>query len=266
LIKAGSNPGLFFCRDLGYAPPMMTRVSKGAPADTPGAFFGRRKGKALRPGQADYISNVLPRLMLPEGPIDAPASLFNQPTSETRLEIGFGGGEHLIAAMRANPQIGFIGCEPFINGMAKFLAQTDREGLTNMRLWDADASLLLPRLPAQSLAQVDLFYPDPWPKRRQRKRRFVSPRTLREIARVLKPGGLFRFASDIDDYVGWTLVRVLAGTDFIWEPQAPDDWRKPYQGWVRTRYEAKAVLAGRVPSYLTFVKQPAIARESEQTA
>jgi tRNA (guanine-N7-)-methyltransferase len=233
---------------------MMTRVNKGAPSDVPGAFFGRRKGKALRPGQADYIGTVLPTLLLPSGVIADPASLFAEPVLEVRLEIGFGGGEHLLSAMRANPQIGFIGCEPFINGMAKFLAQSDRDGLTNMRLWDADASLLLPRLPTQSLAQVDLFYPDPWPKRRQRKRRFVSPRTLSAIARVLKPGGLFRFASDIDDYVGWTLARTLAHPEFTWSPQAPDDWRKPYKGWVRTRYEAKAVLAGRVPSYLTFIR------------
>lgn len=215
------------------------------------AFFGRRKGKGLRQGQAGRIEEALPALRLPEGPIEDLKALFPVPVEAIRLEIGFGGGEHLLARMRESPQIGFIGVEPFVNGMAKFLAVIEREGLRNIRLWDGDAALLLPRLPEGSVDAVDLLYPDPWPKRRQRKRRFVSERTLALLARVLRPGGRFCFASDIDDYVGWTLARLLASPDFDWIDERAEDWRQPYPGWVRTRYEAKAVKAGRVPSYLT---------------
>ena len=219
------------------------------------AFFGRRKGKALREGQSALMQGTLPRLRLPDGDIPDLPALFQQKVTAVRLEIGFGGGEHLLARMRESPEIGFIGVEPFINGMAKFLAVIERENLTNIRLWDGDAALMLPRLPAGSLDAIDLLYPDPWPKRRQRKRRFVSERTLALFARALRQGGRFRFASDIDDYVGWTLARLLASPDFEWTDQRPDDWRKPYPSWVRTRYEAKAIKAGRTPSYLTAVRR-----------
>ncbi|WP_076440267.1 tRNA (guanine(46)-N(7))-methyltransferase TrmB [Bosea sp. TND4EK4] len=219
------------------------------------AFFGRRKGKALREGQSTMIDTVLPRLRLPEADIPDLAALFPQPVDAVRLEIGFGGGEHLLHRMRESPQIGFIGVEPFINGMAKFLAVIEREGLTNIRIWDGDAALMLPRLPAGSLDAIDLLYPDPWPKRRQRKRRFVSDRTLALFARVLRDGGRFRFASDIDDYVGWTLSRLLASPDFDWADERAEDWRQPYPGWLRTRYEAKAVREGRVSSYLTALRR-----------
>ena len=219
------------------------------------AFFGRRKGKALREGQSLQMTETLPRLRLPDGEITDLQALFPQPVSAVRLEIGFGGGEHLLHRMRESPEIGFIGVEPFINGMAKFLAAIERDSLTNIRLWDGDAALLLPRLPAGALDAIDLLYPDPWPKRRQRKRRFVSDRTLGLFARGLRPGGRFRFASDIDDYVGWTLARLLRSPDFDWTDEAAPDWRTPYPGWIRTRYEAKAVKAGRVSSYLTAVRR-----------
>lgn len=220
-----------------------------------GTFFGRRKGKALRPHQADLFETLLPRLRVdPTRPCDL-ASLFPRPLDGYVLEIGFGGGEHLVREATAHPRLGFVGVEPFINGMAKFLAVIEREGLTNIRIWDGDAALMLPRLPAGSLDAIDLLYPDPWPKRRQRKRRFVSDRTLGLFARTLRPGGRFRFASDIDDYVGWTLARLARSPDFDWTDARADDWRQPYPGWIRTRYEAKAVAAGRVPSYLTAVRR-----------
>ncbi|MGL4729337.1 MAG: tRNA (guanine(46)-N(7))-methyltransferase TrmB [Bosea sp. (in: a-proteobacteria)] len=214
------------------------------------AFFGRRVGQRLRPGQQELIDALLPRLRLPQGSIAELGALFPAPMHEFRLEIGFGGAEHLIAAAEAAPDVGFIGCEPFVNGLAKALAAIQLRGLTNIRLWDADAAMLLKRLPAASLARVDLFYPDPWPKRRQRKRRFVSEATLSEIARVLKPGGAFRFASDIDDYVGWTLARLGRSTELQWTDECAADWHTPHEGWVRTRYEAKAILAGRKPGYI----------------
>ena len=126
--------------------------------------------------------------------------------------------------------------------------------LGNIRLWDRDATELLPRLPPASFDRVYLLYPDPWPKRRQRKRRFVSDETLSLLSRILRPGGEFRFATDIDDYAGWMLARVLRSPHFCWNAERPDDWRKPWQDWPGTRYEAKALREGRVPSYLTFVR------------
>ncbi len=227
-------------------------------SDTPDfggrAFFGRRVGQRLRPGQQELIETLLPRLRLPEGPIRDLAVLFPQPVREIRLEIGFGGAEHLVAAARAEPEVGFIGCEPFVNGLAKALAEIRRHGLANIRLWDQDAALLLKRLPEGGLARVDLFYPDPWPKRRQRKRRFVSEATLTAVARALADGGEFRFASDIDDYVGWTLARLARQQELHWTAETAQDWLTPHQGWVRTRYEAKAIAAGRKPGYITAVR------------
>lgn len=215
-----------------------------------GSFFGRRKAKKLRGGQADLFDSLLPGLTLPADLPEDLSSLFGFAAREIRLEIGFGGGEHLLAAARAEPDVGFIGCEPFINGMAKMLAVIERESIANIRLWPEDAAPLLKRLPGASLGRVDLFYPDPWPKRRQRKRRFVSNGTLADIARAVRPGGSFRFASDIDDYVGWTLARLASQPALSWQPSVASDWTMPFAGWVRTRYEAKALAAGRVPSYL----------------
>ncbi|HEY8565080.1 MAG TPA: tRNA (guanine(46)-N(7))-methyltransferase TrmB [Beijerinckiaceae bacterium] len=216
-----------------------------------GAFFGRRKGKRLRPGHESLVETLLPALRIPDtGPVD-PAALFPQARTYA-LEIGFGGGEHLAARARAASETGFIGCEPFVNGMAKLLSIVEAEALANIRLWDQDATELLPRLPDASLREVVLLYPDPWPKRRQRKRRFVSDATLTEIARLLVPGGVFRFASDIDDYVGWTLARALKQPALRWTAARPHDWQEPFPGWPGTRYEAKALREGRRPSYLTF--------------
>jgi tRNA (guanine-N7-)-methyltransferase len=229
------------------------RSAAAAPGEA-SAFFGRRKAKKLRAGQADLFGTLLPALTLPTAlPADL-TQLFPEPVRAVRLEIGFGGGEHLLHAAISEPELGFIGCEPFVNGMAKLLAAVSRAQLRNIRLWPEDAAPLLKRLPAGQLAQVDLFYPDPWPKRRQRKRRFVSPATLAEIARVLRPGGAFRFASDIDDYVGWTLARAMAEPALAWQAEQATDWTEPFEGWVRTRYEAKAITAGRRPSYLRFAR------------
>ena len=228
------------------------------PADPPpeaGAFFGRRKGKRLREGQERRLSELLPELRIalpPPGDRLDPASLFPSPVSELWLEIGFGGGEHLAAQANSHPEIGILGCEPFVNGVAKLLRAVDDDQLRNVRIWDEDATALLAALPDAALARVYLLYPDPWPKRRQRKRRFVSDESLVEIARVLKPGGAFRFATDIDDYAGWTLARAARCAGLRWKAERADDWRLPFPGWPGTRYEAKAKAAGRRPSYLTF--------------
>ncbi len=218
-------------------------------------LHGRNKGKPLRPNQARLMSELLPRISPPIGdaPID-PATLFEFPFEQFIVEIGFGGGEHLIDEATALPNAAFIGCEPFVNGVAKIVARIDGEGLRNIRVHKGDAMDVLTRLPKGCVDRVDLLYPDPWPKRRQRKRRFVSEESLAEIARVLKPGGEFRFASDIDDYVGWTLVRVLASPAFQWTAKTSADWLNPWPGYNSTRYEQKARREGRPSSYLTFVR------------
>jgi tRNA (guanine-N7-)-methyltransferase len=220
-------------------------------AERRGAFFGRRKGKRLRGGQEEVLETLLPRLRISaDCPVDLAALL---PGSRSvTLEIGFGGGEHLAAQALAHPHTGFIGCEPFVNGMAKLLAVVQAEGLSNIRLWDRDATELLPLLPPGALDTIYLLYPDPWPKRRQRKRRFLSDESLRAFARVMRTGAELRFATDIDDYAGWALARVLRSVDFQWTAMRAEDWRRPWDGWPGTRYEAKAAHEGRAPSYLTF--------------
>ena len=136
--------------------------------------------------------------------------------------------------------------------MSAVVAAIGREDIRNIRLFDRDAALLLDWLPAGALARVDLLYPDPWPKRRQRKRRFISEETLRAFARIMRPGAELRFATDIDDYAGWALAHVLRSSDYEWTAQRTDDWRQPWEGWPGTRYEAKAAQEGRKPAYLTF--------------
>jgi tRNA (guanine-N7-)-methyltransferase len=218
-----------------------------------GAFFGRRKRHALRSRQAALFETLLPRLALD---VAAPAphdlrTLFDGAT-EVRLESGFGGGEHLMAQAERHPDIGFIGIEPFINGMGKALATIEERKLGNIRLHHGDAIDILAWLPDASLARFDLLYPDPWPKRRHHKRRFVQDRTVAQIGRVLRQGGEFRFASDIADYVAWTLQRLLRSRDFVWTAEQAADWRAPWGEFTGTRYEAKAKREGRVPNYLTF--------------
>ncbi|HXW26391.1 MAG TPA: tRNA (guanine(46)-N(7))-methyltransferase TrmB [Xanthobacteraceae bacterium] len=217
-------------------------------------FFGRRKGHRLRPHQAGLIDTLLPRLaldLMAPAPADL-ARLFPVPVAEVRLEIGFGGGEYLAAQAEARPRVGFIGCEPFVNGMAKALALIEARKLGNIRLHLGDAIAVIDWLPAGALAGIDLVYPDPWPKRRHWKRRFVQERTVADMARILRPDGEFRFASDVPDYAAWTLARVLRSQKFAWTAERADDWRLPWPGFAGTRYEAKAVREGHVPCYLVF--------------
>lgn len=218
------------------------------------AFFGRRRGKPLRAAPAAALRSVLPRYLL-DPTLPAPArlsDLFAAPVSSVRIEIGFGGGEHLLHAARHHPETGFMGVEPFVNGMAKLATVLAGEPLPNLRVYDDDATRLLDWLPGSSIDGIDLFYPDPWPKKRHWKRRFVNSFNLDRFARVMKPGALFRFASDIDTYVNWTLLHCRAHGAFEWLAASADDWRRPYADWPGTRYEAKAMREGRTPAYLTF--------------
>ena len=219
------------------------------------AFFGRRKGHALKPRQAALFETLLPRLAIDlskPAPSDLRA-LFSG-ADDVRLEIGFGGAEHLIDQARTHPNTGFIGSDAFINGVAKALAAIDEHGLTNIRLHHGDASELMDWLPAGALARIDLLYPDPWPKRRHWKRRFIQDESLKRLAHVLRPGGELRFATDIADYAVHALARVLRSEDFTWAAERADAWRTPWPGFCGTRYETKAKREGRVPAYFIFRK------------
>ena len=218
-----------------------------------GSFFGRRKGHKLRAHQADLIADLLPTLVLDTAvKIDDLRSVFAMPVETVRLEIGFGGGEHLIAEAMAQPHTGFIGCEPYVNGMAKILAQIETHSISNIRLFAGDAAELLAWAPEHSLARVDLIHPDPWPKKRHWKRRFVQDATVAQLARVLLPSGEFRFVCDIDSYVEWTLAHLQRMPDFVWLAERADDWRLPWTGYTMTRYGRKAEREGRKAAYLRF--------------
>ena len=220
------------------------------------AFFGRRKGHKLRPHQARLIETLLPRLAI-DLSRPAPAALgtlFPVPVDDIQLEIGFGGGEYLIAQAQARPRTGFIGVEPFVNGMAKALAAIESSKLQNIRLHFDDAVNLMAWLPQNSLARIDLIHPDPWPKRRHWKRRFVQDAMILRVARILRPGGEFRFVTDIADYAAWTLQRLLRSADFEWTAQGADDWRKAWPGFINTRYHAKAAREARASCFLVFRK------------
>jgi tRNA (guanine-N7-)-methyltransferase len=218
------------------------------------AFFGRRKGHKLRPRQARLIDTLLPQLAI-ERASAAPAdlgSLFPVPVTEVQLEIGFGGGEALIARAQAEPGTGFIGVEPFVNGMAKALAAIESNNLRNIRLHFDDAANLIVWLPRASLSRVDLIHPDPWPKRRHWKRRFVQDEVVSQLARILQRGGEFRFVTDIADYAAWTLRHLLRSADFEWTAQCADDWRNPWPGFTKTRYHTKAAREERASCFLVF--------------
>jgi tRNA (guanine-N7-)-methyltransferase len=217
-------------------------------------FFGRRKGHRLRKRQAELFDTLLPRLAL-DLSRPAPAALgalFSVPVNEFRLEIGFGGGENMIAQAEAQPLIGFIGVEPFANGMAKALAAIEVAGLPNIRLHFGDAASLIAWVPDASLARIELIHPDPWPKRRHWKRRFVQDATIAQLARMLARDGELRFVTDVADYAAWTLQRLLRSADFDWTAQCADDWRKAWPDFNGTRYHAKAARAERPPCFLTF--------------
>jgi tRNA (guanine-N7-)-methyltransferase len=220
----------------------------------PRAFFGRRKGHKLRPRQAELISTLLPQLAidLTRPPPASLGALFPVPVENVRLEIGFGGGEAMIAQAQVQPRTGFIGVEPFVNGMAKALAAIESAKLCNVRLHFDDAVGLIAWLPDASLSRIDLIHPDPWPKRRHWKRRFVQDDTITQLARILRPGSDFRFVTDIADYAAWTLQHFLRSPAFEWTAQQADDWRLPWPDFSKTRYHAKAARAERASCFLCF--------------
>ncbi len=219
-------------------------------------FYGRRKGRPLRKGQQHLIDTLLPRVAvaLPaEGTLD-PRSLFAHEPDRVWLEIGFGGGEHLAEQAHANPAVGLIGCEVFLNGIATLLAQVAQRNLANVRVYPEDARDLLDALPDASLDRVFLLFPDPWPKRRHADRRFIQPANLDLLARLMKPGAEFRVASDDPTYIGWALAHLVRHPAFAWTARRPADWAARPADWPGTRYESKALREGRQPVFLRFVR------------
>ncbi|UYN98899.1 MAG: tRNA (guanosine(46)-N7)-methyltransferase TrmB [Devosia sp.] len=220
----------------------------------PRAFFGRRSGKKLHGGQKAQVADLLPQVELHLGDGLDPRQIFPD-AKRIVIEIGYGGGEHLARKAAEEPGTGFIGCEVFTGGIGKMVQAIEARALTNVRLYTDDALKLLMALPPASVDAVYLLYPDPWPKTRHHKRRFVSPVTLDELARVIRPGGTFFFATDIEDYANWTLAHVLRTEDFVFSPPAPASWHQPYPGWQPTRYEQKARREGRMISfYFSFAR------------
>lgn len=216
-------------------------------------LYGRRRGQPLSARRRDLLETLYPRLAIdPDGPPPARAAdLFGHAPRAVWLEIGFGGGEHLLHQARRHPDVGLVGCEPFENGMAKALSGIAEEGLSNVRLFLGDARRVVDWLPDAGLERVFLLYPDPWPKKRHRKRRFVSQPALDRLARAMAPGAELRFATDIADYAAWTEDHVARHPAFARaDPDA--DPTVPWDDWIPTRYEEKAVRAGRTPRYFGY--------------
>ena len=209
----------------------------------------------MRGTQARLLTERLPDLAIEAERHALHGWFAKKPFEGFVLEIGFGGGEHLVSCAKTAPTIGFIGCEPFVNGIAKILSVIDTENLTNIRIFPDDARKLLDVLPPQSFESVFLLYPDPWPKKRHHKRRFVQPDTLQAVFQALVTNGQFMVASDSADYIDWTLGEIYAHGGFNWEAKKVDDWLKPPQNWHGTRYEAKARAAGRASTYLRFTRR-----------
>jgi tRNA (guanine-N7-)-methyltransferase len=215
-------------------------------------LYGRRKGPKLSPHQDRLLETLLPELALTLEPGRDPKRYFPSPVDDVWLEIGFGAGEHLLWQAEHHPNVGLIGAEPYIAGVAKLLSKMAAAPRANIRLYDDDARNILEALPDCSLGRVFLLFPDPWPKTRHHKRRFVQKDTLDQLARVMKSGAEFRFASDDQGYLNWALERLMAHPAFDWTVVCADDWRTRTADWPQTRYEAKE-LHGK-PAFLRFVR------------
>jgi tRNA (guanine-N7-)-methyltransferase len=222
-------------------------------------LHGRHKSRPLRPAQQRVMDDLLPRLRVDppaDGPLD-PRATFDRGIREVWLEVGFGAGEHLAWQAAHNPDVGVIGAEHFRDGIARLLRQVETEGLTrNVRVYPGDGRDLLDGLPAASLSRVFVLFPDPWPKRKHRKRRFVQQAQLNQLARVLRDGGELRLATDDPSYQRWMLVELQRHPAFAWTAERAADWRDRPADWPPTRYEQKAVAEGRQPIFLSYRRVP----------
>jgi tRNA (guanine-N7-)-methyltransferase len=214
--------------------------------------FGRIKSRPIKPRQAALMDSLLPGLRVPQQPFDPRALM--PAAAETWLEIGFGGGEHMAGQAERRPDVLILGAEPFQNGVASALRHVDERGLANVRLQYGDARELMAHLPSGSLDRVFIMFPDPWPKARHHKRRLITAEVVEELARVLKPGGRLRFATDWADYADWALERILASGLFDWPARRADDWRVPPADHLTTSYEEKR-LGDCAPVFLDFVRR-----------
>ncbi len=214
--------------------------------------YGRIKSRPIKPRQAALVEELLPALRPPQGPFD-PRTLMAG-TCEAWLEIGFGGGEHMASQAARAPDVLIVGCEPFLNGVASAVRHVAEQDLKNVRIHDGDARELAARLPDASLDRVFILFPDPWPKARHHKRRIVQSDMVAELARVLKPGGRLRFATDVAGYADWALERILASPEFDWPAQRADDWRIAPADHITTRYEEKR-LGDCEPVFFDFIRR-----------
>jgi len=215
--------------------------------------YGRIKSRPIKARQAGLMDSLLPKIALDmSGPVD-PLAL-KPDAAEAWLEIGFGGGEHMAAQAGLRPDVLIMGAEPFLNGVASAVRHVEEQALGNVRILHGDARELMAALPDASLTRVFVLFPDPWPKTRHHKRRIIQAETLDELARLLKPGGGLRFATDWAAYVDWTLERALANPAFSWSAERAADWRDPPADHVTTRYEEKK-LGDCAPVFLDFVRR-----------
>jgi tRNA (guanine-N7-)-methyltransferase len=221
-------------------------------------LYGRRKGPSLSAHQTGLLETLLPQLALNPTPGSAAGEYFSLKVQEVWLEIGFGAGEHLAWQAENHPQIGIIGVEPYVAGTAKLLAKIAPlfpvGGESNIRLYTEDARDVIAALPHASLSRIFILFPDPWPKTRHHKRRFIQMEMLDRLARVMKPGAELRFATDDPGYLVWALERLSAHPAFGWLAQSAADWRARPADWPQTRYEAKAIAAARACTYLRFAR------------
>jgi tRNA (guanine-N7-)-methyltransferase len=214
-------------------------------------LYGRRKGPKLSAHQSDLRRTLLTEIaFLPE---KSAISQFPNNVRELWLEIGFGAGEHLYQLATENPDVGLIGAEPYEMGVAKLLTKLAAAPQPNIRIYEGDGRDIIAGLPDASLNRFFLLFPDPWPKTRHHKRRFLQMEMLDELARVLRPGAELRFATDDKSYLPYALERLMAHPAFEWTAKSPRDWKVRPDGWPATRYEAKAIKGP--PSYLALLRR-----------
>lgn len=231
--------------------PQLGINTKGPRGELP--FYGRRKGRPLRPQMQVLFDESLPHIAVPEG-LDTLEGLFDHSPKDVFLEIGFGGGEHLAQIAQAAPSCGFIGAEPFVNGVASLLRHIEEREITNVRIWPDDVRLILDSLPDGCLAGAYIMFPDPWPKKRHVGRRILQQSMRDRLARLIRPGGSLRMASDHPIAKTWLLAEAMADGRFSWLADGPEDWQNRPTGWPETRYMAKGVDEGRASSWFDFVR------------
>ena len=231
--------------------PKLGVNSKGPRGELP--FYGRRKGRPLRPQMQALFDQSLPEIAVPQG-LDTLDALFDQTPKDVFLEIGFGGGEHLAQIAQAAPDCGFIGAEPFVNGVASLLRHIEEGAISNIRIWPDDVRLILDSLPEGCLAGAYIMFPDPWPKKRHAGRRILQKSMRDRLARLIRPGGSLRMASDHPIAKTWLLAQAMADERFEWLANCADDWQNRPAGWPETRYMAKGVDEGRASSWFDFIR------------